>query len=91
MSEYRPELPRLKENLRKLADAYSDFHGVNKGVALTRVLGTPMPRIAIFDPDADIKAGKYDAWVQKFSNVWPAALPWPADVPRPTVVPAADD
>lgn len=89
MSEYRPELPRLKENFRRVVEAYCQFTGQKPSTALTQVCGSAQPRLILLDPEADMKAGKYDAWLRRFSHAWPAGLAWPDGVPRPPVEPAA--
>ncbi len=83
--EYAPELPRLKENLRRVIAAYCAFTKLKESSALVNVLGAATPRLILIDPDADLRAGKYDQWMKRFSRAWPAGLEWPASVPRPPV------
>lgn len=85
MSDFEPQLEKLKANFRRVLDAYCEFTGKKEREATLEVVGSPQLRIILLDPEADMKAGKYDEWMQRFSNAWPEGLAWPNDVPRPPV------
>jgi len=83
MSEFTPMLPMLKDNLRRVVDAYCAHTGLKQSSAFVMVVGSATPRTILLDQEADMKAGKYDEWLQRFSNAWPDGLEWPAGVARP--------
>lgn len=83
--QYVPEAARLKENLRTVVRAYSAHTGMKESSSLMRVLGSQQPRMIYLDDEAGIRADRYDAWLQTFSDKWPDDLEWPEGIARPPV------
>lgn len=89
--EYVPALERLKGEMRKVVQVFAAHVGQKESSLLMTILKSQQPRLILIDPEADIKAGKYDQWMQALSNAWPDDLEWPADVPRPPKTVDASD
>lgn len=90
-TKFTPELARLRGQFIAVVEAYSAHRGTPATNSIRNVLGNNKgTAFNVYIPGADFHAGRYDNWVQEFSNAWPDGLEWPAGTPRPPVTEAAN-
>lgn len=81
--DYKPELERLRSNLKAVVETFARHRRITTGSALNRI--AKASHATGIWADSDIKAGSYDKWMRAFSDAWPDddGLEWPQNVPRP--------